>query len=445
MERDQSQLYLLPVDMRDWLPEDDLAHFVVEAVERVPLGAFRVNERGTGSAQYHPRMMLALLIYCYANGIFGSRRIERATYRDIGVRYVASNAHPDHDTICAFRRNNFEAVAETFEQVLLLAKELKLLRVGTVSVDGTKVDANASRHRNVRYDRAQALREQLRAEIGELLERAECEDAQEAADPQALPEELARREQLKSKLDEACAELERRARRAAEAGRADHDRKVASREGRTGRRKGPRIKPPREEPEESQQINLTDGDSALMRKSKSHEYRQAYNAQAVVDAEGSQLVLGARVSNNASDRRELVADVEAIPPGVGAPARVLADSGYANGQEVERLERRGTEVLVATESEGRCRQHDFRPPAAPRPRRAVRAEWIAAMRAKMAQPEERARYRLRRQTVEPVFGIVKQSMGFRQFLLRGLDRVQGEWALVMLAYNCKRLHNLKLA
>jgi len=162
VEREQSQLYLLPVDMREWLPEDDLAHFVVEAVERVPMGAFRVNERGTGSAQYHPRMMLALLIYCYANGIFGSRRIERATYRDIGVRYVASNAHPDHDTLCAFRRNNFEAVTETFEQVLLLAKELKLFRVGTVSVDGTKVDANANKHKNVRYDRAQALREQLR-------------------------------------------------------------------------------------------------------------------------------------------------------------------------------------------------------------------------------------------------------------------------------------------
>jgi len=300
VEGDQSQLYLLPVDMRDWLPEDDLAHFVVEAVERVPLGAFRVNERGTGSAQYHPRMMLALLIYCYANGIFGSRRIERATYRDIGVRYVASNTHSYHDTICAFRRHNFEAVAETFEQVLLLAKELKLLRVGTVSVDGTKVDANANKRKSIQYDRAQALRSQMRGEIEELLERAESEDAQEVADPQALPEELARREQLNSKLDEACAELERRAGRSAEAGRAAYDRKVALRERRTGRRKGPRVKPTREEPEEGRQINQTDGDSALMRKSKRHEYRQAYNAQAAVDADGSQLVLGARVSNNMS-------------------------------------------------------------------------------------------------------------------------------------------------
>ena len=151
------------------------------------------------------------------------------------------------------------------------------------------------------------------------------------------------------------------------------------------------------------------------------------------------------MSNNASDRRELVADVDAIPSGVGVPARVLADSGYATGSEVERLEERGAEVLVSTQAEGRRRRHDFRPPEAPRPGPVVRAEWIAAMRAKMALPEERARYRLRRQTVEPVFGIVKQAMGFRQFLLRGLDKVEGEWVLVMLAYNCKRLHNLTLA
>ena len=139
VQSDQPQRYLLPPDLRDWLPDDDLVHFVVEAVERVPMLAFEVNERGTGSAQYHPRTMLALLVYCYANGIFGSRRIERATYRDIGVRYVAAHCHPDHEAICTFRRNNFDAVAEAFVQVLLLAKELKLLRVGTVGVDSTKL------------------------------------------------------------------------------------------------------------------------------------------------------------------------------------------------------------------------------------------------------------------------------------------------------------------
>ena len=201
VQRDQSQLYLLPPDLRDWLPEDDLAHFVVEAVERVPLERFEVNERGTGSAQYYPRMMLALLVYCYANGIFGSRRIERATYRDIGVRYVAANCHPDHDTICTFRRSNFEAVAAAFLQVLLLAKELKLLRVGTVSVDGTKVDANANKRNSIRYDRAGALREQLRGEIEGLLGQAEHADTDDAPDPQGLPEALSRRETLRAKLD----------------------------------------------------------------------------------------------------------------------------------------------------------------------------------------------------------------------------------------------------
>ena len=200
VQRHQSQLYLLPPDLRDWLPEDDLAHFVVEAVERVPLERFQVNERGTGSAQYHPRMMLALLVYCYANGIFGSRRIERATYRDIGVRYVAANCHPDHDTICTFRRSNFEAVAEAFLQVLLLAKELQLLRVGTVSVDGTKVDANANKRNSIRYDRAGALREQLRGEIEGLLDQAEHADTDDVPDPQGLPEELSRRDKLRAKL-----------------------------------------------------------------------------------------------------------------------------------------------------------------------------------------------------------------------------------------------------
>ena len=192
----REQAFLLPPDLRDWIPEDDLAHFVIAAVERVDMGAFKVNRRGSGSAQYHPRMMLALLIYCYANGIFSSRRIERATRRDIGVRFVAANSHPDHDTIASFRRDNMAAVAESFLQVLLLAKELKLVKVGVVSVDGSKFEANASKHRSVRYDRAGELIEQLRLEIAALMERAEAADDRASEDPQALPREIARREAL---------------------------------------------------------------------------------------------------------------------------------------------------------------------------------------------------------------------------------------------------------
>ena len=189
---DRDQAFLLPRDLRDWIPVDDLGHFVIEAVDLVDLWVFKVNRRGTGSAQHHPRMMLALLIYCHANGIFSSRRIERATYRDIGVRFVAANHHPDHDTIASFRRENVEAIAESFLQVLLLAKEWKLLKLGVVSVDGSKIDANASKRRSVTYQRAGELVDQLTLEIADLMARAEKADAGSEADPQALPKELGR-------------------------------------------------------------------------------------------------------------------------------------------------------------------------------------------------------------------------------------------------------------
>ena len=445
VERDSSQAYLLPPDLREWVASDDLAHFVLEAVERVPMGSFKVNERGTGSAQYHPRMMLALLIYCYAHGIFGSRRIERATYRDIGVRYVTANCHPDHDTICTFRRENFEAVGEAFLRVLLMARELQLLKVGTVSVDGTKVDANASKRNSLRRDRAHALREQLRGEIEDLLGRAERADAHSGPDAESLPEDLRRREKLKAKLDRACAKLDRRARSQAAADRAAYERKVAARDQREGRAKGAKIKEPGTEPRPEEQINLTDSDSALMRKNKRSEWRQAYNAQAVVDAHGSQLVLGSRVSSCASDRRELVADVETIPKALGEPGRVLADNGYASGSEVARLEGRGLEVLVAVGTEDRRRAHDFRPPVEGKAAKEPKAAWLKRMKENMEREENRALYRLRKQTVEPVFGIVKEAMGFRRFLLRGRNKVEGEWALVTLAYNCKRLHRFRMA
>lgn len=442
---EREQAFLLPPDLRDWIPEDDLAHFVIEAVERVAIGAFKINDRGTGSAQYHPRMMLALLIYCYANGIFSSRRIERATHRDLGVRFVAANRHPDHDTIATFRRENFGAVAESFLQVLLLAQELKLLKLGVVSVDGSKFDANASKHRSVTYARAGELVDQLRLEIGELLARAEAADGSGEEDPQALPKAIARREALRDQLDAARRRLEAQAKARAEAERADYQAKVAARAQRKGRAKGKHPKPPDEAPGRGEQSNLSDPDSRLMRKSKNHEYRQAYHAQAVVDAEGSQLILSTRVSQCASDRKELRANIAAIPAAVGRPETALADNGYAHGDEVESLAENGVEVLVATGAEGRRRRHDFRPAQAGAAPTEPKAEWLQAMAAKLASEQGQALYQLRQQTVEPVFGIIKAVLGFTRFTLRGQGKVAGEWDLVALAYNCKRLHKLELA
>ena len=263
-------------------------------------------------------------------------------------------------------------------------------------------------------------------------------------DPQVLPKEIGRLAALRAKLDAARQRLEAQARARAEAERAAHEAKVAAREARTGRAKGKHPKPPDDTPQPQAQSNLSDPDSRLMRRSKQHEYRQAYNAQAVVDAEGSQLILGARVSQCASDRGELLADIEAIPAALGEPERVLADNGYANGDQVERLAERGIEALVATGAEGRRRRHDFRPTRAPMPAKEPKAEWLQAMATRLASEEGRALYQLRQQTVEPVFGIIKAVLGFRGFSLRGLDKVAGEWDLVALAYNCKRLHKLQL-
>ncbi|MCH7631398.1 MAG: IS1182 family transposase [Proteobacteria bacterium] len=439
----RDQPFLLPPDLKDWLPEDDLAHFVLAAVERVEITHFKVNARGTGDAQYHPRMMLALLIYCYANGIFSSRKIERATHRDIGVRYIAANTHPDHDTICKFRRENADAFGESFLQVLLLARELKLLKVGMVSVDGTKLDANANKHRSVRYDRARELVDQLKLDVDELISKAEQADGSGGEDPQALPKEIARREVMREKLDAACKRLEAQAKARAKKERVEYEAKLAVREKRPSGRKGGKPKPPDETPKNDEQNNLTDPDSRLMRKSEQSEFRQSYNAQAVVDADGSYLILGSRVTQCASDINELVAAVEAIPEALDTPATVLADSGYACGAEVETLQGRDIEVLVSTnEGDGR-RRYDFRPPKTKKPPKEPQAEWIKAMRAKLEISENRKKYRLRRQTVEPVFGILKNVLGFRRFSLRGLAKVESEWKLLSLAYNCKRLHRMQ--
>ena len=251
---------------------------MIEAVERVGIGAFEANDRGTGSAQYHPRMMLALLIYCYANGIFSSRRIERATHRDIGVRYVAANQHPDHDTIATFRRRNFQAVTESFLQVLLLARELKLLKLGVVSVDGSKLDANASKHRSVTYRRAGELVEQLKLEIAELMGRAEAADTGSEADPRPCPRRSgAWRRCAPSWMPPASASRPRPRCAPRRSGRITKPRWQRAR----AAQGGPRASIPSRRttaPEPHAQSNLSDPDSRLMRKSKSHEYRRVPTA-----------------------------------------------------------------------------------------------------------------------------------------------------------------------
>ncbi len=437
---------LLPPDLRDWVPDDDLVHFVIEAVEQVPMTAFRLNHRGTGSPQYSPRMMLALLVYCYANGIFSSRRIERATYRDIGVRYLTGDTHPDHDTICTFRRRNKNAFCESFLYILKLAREIGILKVGTVSVDGTHIDANASKSKNVRYDRAGQLDKQLRLDIKDLMQQAEEADNSETDDGQSLPKEIARRERLLEKMKRAQADLKKRADAKAATEHEKYEQKLERYEERqkNGRRGGHKPQPPENKgPRPTDQANLTDDDSRLMRKNRRAEFRQAYNAQTAVDADGSQLVLSQHVTNCASDSGELEPALAGIDPAVGRPHTVLADTGYVNGDAMERIEKSGIDLYIPTSSEdgNNERRYDFRPPKEKK-KKVLRDKRLIAMRQKMQTDEARKRYGKRKQTVEPVFGIIKSVLGFRRFHLRGLGKVSTEWSLVTLAYNMKRLHAL---
>lgn len=418
---DRSQRLLLPPDLKDWVADDDLAHFIVEAAERVDMHAFHVSRTGSGKAQYHPRLMLALLIYCYASGIFSSRQIERATYRNVSVRFIAANSHPDHDTIAKFRRDNATAIEAAFSQVLLLAGELGLLKVGMVSIDGTKIDANASKIKSLRYDRICTLREKLAGDIAELMAQAEAADGADSDDGLSLPEEIIRREKLKTRLDAAAKRLE-------EAVGEDHD--------------GDDPPPPRPE----RQTNLTDPDSAIMRKSARHEFRQSYNAQAIVDADGSQMVLATDVVSTTNDRHGFEDFIDAMIDTLGTPTTLLGDAGYAGEAVVEALEQRGIEPLISISRQTESRPYDFRPPKVrdkPPPR--ITTPWRVAMLEKLQTRQAKEKYRKRKSTVEPVFGIIKSILGFKNFRLRGLNKVKLEWKLVTLAYNCKRLNNLKPA
>lgn len=449
---DRDTPLLLPPNLRDWVPADHLAHFVVDAVEALDLRQVKVNARGTGDEQYPPAMMLALLIYSYATGTFGSRRIEQSTYDNVAVRLITADTHPDHDTICTFRRQNQPLLSESFVQVLQLAQELKLAKLGqiTVSVDGTKVLANASKHAAVSYARAGEMIAQLELEVQQLLEKAEQADATPLGDGLSLPEEIVRRQERQAALARARAEIEARAQARYGVELAEHEKKMAQRQARQERGEkvsGKAPAPPTPEPKPTDQYNFTDPESRIMKAGNGEHFEQAYNAQAAVEVE-SRLITGQRVSVAANDKQELVATVAAIPAQAGTVAAVLADSGFFSEAAVQQIEQTpvggpsGTTVYAALEKTSHHRSvSDLEKKAEPEPP-AAGASVAEVMRHRLKTGSGKALYKLRQQTVEPVFGIIKSVLGFRQFLLRGLAKVSLEWELVCLAYNVRRLHAL---
>jgi len=425
-----------------------MVHFIVEAVEQLPLHGFQVNVRGTGSAQYPPTMMLSLLIYCYATGRMGSRQIEAATHTDVAVRYICGgDHHPDHDTICTFRRQNGPLFEESFVKVLAYAQELGVLKKrGGVSIDGTKIAANASKHSAVSYGRAGEMIEELEKEVQELMALAESADRAPETAQLEVPAELARRKDRQAKLEIAKREIESRFEERRKGRQAEYEAKRAARD--TQRTQGERVRgrepqPPPSQPDGKAQYNFTDPESRIMKAGSGEHFEQAYNAQAAVDTEGSLLVLGVELTHAPNDKEQLVPTLQSVSPAVREVTEVLADSGYFSEAAVAKVESGGgPTVYAAVEKQGHHRSVSDLLEKADPPLPPENATWTEKMRQRLRTAAGKAKYALRKQTVEPVFGIIKSVMGFRQFLLRGHSKVSLEWTLVTLAYNFKRLFRL---
>jgi transposase len=445
---DRQTGFLLPPSVDEWLPEKHLARFVVEVIDGLDLRGMRGSYRGSGSASYPPSLLLGILVYGYATGVFSSRKLERASYDSVAFRFIAANQHPDHDTIAAFRRRFLQEIEGLFVQVLEVAREMGVLRMGTVALDGTKIHANASRHSALSYEHAGRIEAQLKAEVADLLAKAEAADRADLPDGLSIPDELARREERLAMLAEARAKIEARAKERFEREQADHEARLAARDAKaaaTGRK--PRGKPPRppvEGPLPTDQINLTDEQSRIMPVAGGG-FEQCYNAQAVVAA-GSLLVVAADVVQAPNDKRQLspmLDKLAALPADLGKPETLLADNGYFSAANVTACGAAGIEPLIALSREAHHPSLAVRfaaaPPAPDDPTP------VEAMAHRLKTPEGKKLYAQRKHTPEPVFGIIKAVLGFRQFLLRGLDHVRGEWNLVTMAWNLKRMFVLSPA
>jgi transposase/uncharacterized protein YecA (UPF0149 family) len=444
---DRDTAYLLPPSVDDWLPQAHLARFVVEVIDQLDLSELVRQYAGRGSAAYHPAMLLGLLVYGYATGVHYSRKIERACHDSVAFRFIAANTQPDHDSIATFRRRFLPQIEALFVQVLVLAREMKCLKLGNIALDGTKIAANASKHKALSWDHANKIEAQLREEVQLLLKLAEESDNRPVNEALDVPAEIARREQRLGAIAQAKAKIEQRARERHAVEQQDYEAKCAKRQGQRDEGKkprGPDPEPPSSGPKGSDQVNLTDEESRIMPASRGG-FEQSYNAQAGVDTE-TMLVVVAHVSQAPNDKREIspVLDkVQVLPEALGQVSSLLADTGYFSAANVVACEARFIEPMMSMKRES---HHipvlerfaaDTPAPETDDP--------VAKMAHRLGAKKGRALYGLRKQTVEPVFGIIKRVMGWSQMSMRGLEKARGEWSLVTMAWNIKRLHVLRAA
>ena len=432
------------VSLGDALPPDHLARFIVDVISQLDLSPIYQQYSEEGAPPYAPELLLGLIVYGYATGVFSSRKIEKATRESIPFRFIAGNMHPDHDTVANFRKQFLGEIQDLFVQVLLVAQEVGYLSLGNISLDGSKIRADASKSKAVSYKRLLAIEAHLQAQIAELFALAETADSSAVPEGMVVEDEIAWRQERLERLAEAKAVLEARAQARHEAEQAEYEEKLRQREEKAAKKgqkpRGRRPQPPTAGPRDKDQYNFTDPESRIMKNANNDGFDQHYNVQVAVDQD-SRLIVAPGLSNHPTDRQEALPTVDAIPAGLGRPEAAALDNGYWSPDNVAGLLQRGIEPYIAT---GRNPHHgswqsyfqqNSQPPAED-------AQAKEKMAYKLRTEIGRAIYRLRKSTVEPVIGIIKEVLGFRQFSLRGLSAVAGEWTLVCLAFNLKRLHTL---
>ena len=428
------QMLLLPEAIQDWLAEGHLAHFIGDTVDTLDLSALhaRYDKDGPRNQPFHPAMMVKVLVYGYATGVFSSRKIARKLHEDVAFRVLAAGNFPAHRTIREFRAFHLKELSELFVQVVRLAREMGLVRLGTIAVDGTKLKANASRHKAMSYGHMVKAEAELKAQIEVLLNKARAADETEKNEPELdIPAEIARRQDRLDAIAAARTRLEKRQRDAdLQRGRSDDDDQKPR--GPDGKPKGGRYKRPFGVPEDKDQDNFTDPDSRIMPRAGGG-FDPAYNAQTAVD-ETAHIIVAAELINNASDAGELPTMLQAVKDNLGRlPEQALADTGYKSEAVFEALAGSGCDLVVALGREGK-QALAFDPERSP---------YTAAMAAKLQTDEGKSAYRRRKWIAEPPNGWIKNVLGFRQFSLRGLHRVQAEWKLVCMALNLRRMATMQ--
>ena len=441
----RQQAYLLPPSIDEWLPQEHLARFIIEIVKELDLSNIHKAYGGQGGSKaYHPEVLLSLLFYGYAIGVFSSRKIERATYDSVAFRYIAANTHPDHDTIATFRKRFLSELESLFVQILMVAQSAGFLKVGKVSLDGTKIKANASKHKALSYAYANKLQEQLEAEVRTLMQKAEVADNEDANDGMDIPKELLRREERLKVIKEATAQIEQRAKERYEKEKALYDEKMQKREEKeklSGKKpKGKLPQEPVNEPKPTDQINLTDDESRIM-KTSGGGFEQCYNAQASVEHD-SRLIVHQHVTQNTNDKQEIAPTLNWFTnyPELKPPS-LLADAGYFSEHNIHQCEDNKVTPYISFGKDQHNQPLEKRfKVEEPLPENPTVVE---KMKHRLQTKEGKEIYALRKSSVEPVFGVIKHVIGFRQFMLRGFEKAKGEWNLICIAYNLKRLHTMR--